>query len=61
LELNIEWPTLLDGRVSLRLCAVGRLVRCEASRFAVVFARHEFRTTGKRVIPIDAPNFGRQQ
>jgi hypothetical protein len=60
-ELNIEWPTLLDGRVPLRLFAVGRVVRCEASCFAVEFARHEFRTTGKRVIPIDAANLRREQ
>jgi hypothetical protein len=61
MELNIEWPTLLDGRVPLRLFAVGRVVRCEASRFAVIFARHEFRTTGKRVIQIDAANFRRER
>jgi len=54
IELNIEWPSLLDGRVRLQLFAVGRVVRCEGSRFAVVLVRHQFRTSRKGVTQIDA-------
>jgi hypothetical protein len=54
IELNIEWPSLLDGRVRLQLFALGRVVRCEGSRFAVVLARHQFRTTRKGISHIDA-------
>ena len=45
-ELNIEWPAALDGRVPLRLVAVGTVVRCEIASFAVGLERHHFRTTG---------------
>lgn len=44
-ELNIEWPAVLDGRVRLRLVAVGTVVRCETASFAVGLERHHFRTT----------------
>lgn len=43
-ELNIEWPAVLDGRVRLRLVAVGTVVRSGISSFAVVLERHHFRT-----------------
>src|SRR5579859_5083195 len=39
MELNIEWPSLLDGRVPLQLVMVGRVVRCETSGIALVLAR----------------------
>jgi hypothetical protein len=51
-ELNIEWPSLLDGRVPLQVVTVGRVVRCEPSSFAVVLARYQFRTTKKSNLPI---------
>lgn len=51
-ELNIEWPSLLDGRVPLQVVTVGRVVRCEPSSFAVVLARYQFRTTKKRNLAI---------
>jgi hypothetical protein len=53
MELNIEWPSLLDGRVPLRLVMVGKVVRCESSSFAMELARYQFRTTRKAVVPID--------
>src|SRR5689334_4847316 len=53
MELSIEWPSLLDGRVPLRLVTVGRVVRSEASGCAIVMARYQFRTTRRTVIPID--------
>jgi hypothetical protein len=43
-EMSIEWPTLLDGRIPLQLFAVGRVVRYRASNFAAVFERYQFRT-----------------
>ena len=52
IELNIEWPSLLDGRVPLQVVTVGRVVRCEPSSFAVVLARYQFRTTKKTALPI---------
>jgi hypothetical protein len=51
-ELSIEWPSLLDGRVPLQVVTVGRVVRCEPSSFAVVLARYQFRTTRKANLPI---------
>jgi hypothetical protein len=43
-EMRIEWPSLLDGRVPLQLIALGRILRQGPSRFAAAFERHEFRT-----------------
>ena len=51
-ELHIEWPSLLDGRVPLQVVTVGRVVRCEESGFAVVLAHYQFRTTRKTELPI---------
>jgi hypothetical protein len=44
LEVNIDVPVLLDGRVPLQISAVGRVLRCEAFRFAVSIMQHQFRT-----------------
>ena len=55
-ELSIEWPSLLDGRVPLRLVTVGKVVRSEASGCAIVMARYQFRTTRRTVIPIELGN-----
>jgi PilZ domain len=43
-EIRIEWPSLLDGRVPLQLFAVVRVVRCRSDSFAAMFERHQFRT-----------------
>jgi hypothetical protein len=43
-EMSIEWPTLLDGRIPLQLFAVGHVVRHRASIFSATFERYEFRT-----------------
>jgi hypothetical protein len=54
MELNVEWPSLLDGRIPLQLVMVGRIVRSTLSGFAVVSDRqYQFRTTRRTVIPID--------
>ena len=47
MEVNIEWPLLLDGNVPLQLVAVGRVVRSDDSAFAVSFAQYQFRTMGR--------------
>ena len=47
LELNIDWPTRLDGRVPLNLVAVGAVVRSELFSFAVGLERYHFRIAGK--------------
>jgi hypothetical protein len=54
MELSIEWPSLLYGRVPLRFVAVGQVVRCDKFSFAVTLARYQFRTAKKKVTPIDA-------
>ena len=51
-ELNIEWPSLLDGRVPLQVVTVGRVVRCESASFAVELTRYQFRTTKKTEFPL---------
>jgi hypothetical protein len=43
-EMRIEWPCLLHGRIPLQLIAVGRVLCRGTSQFAVSFERHEFRT-----------------
>jgi hypothetical protein len=47
LEVNVEWPLLLNGKVPLQLVANGRVVRGGGSEFAVCFAQYQFRTMGK--------------
>jgi hypothetical protein len=49
LEVNVEWPLLLNGRVPLQLVAHGKVVRCGGSMFAVAFAQYQFRTMGRIV------------
>ena len=51
MELNIEWPSLLHGRVPLRFVAAGEVVRCDASGFAVKLLGHQFRTAKRKVTP----------
>jgi len=51
-ELNIDWPPRLDGRVSLQLVAIGTVVRSELFGFAVGLERYHFRTAGRTAVPI---------
>ena len=44
MELSIEWPVLLDGRIGLQLIGIGAIVRRGEFDFAAKFERHEFRT-----------------
>jgi hypothetical protein len=58
LELSIDWPPRLDGRIPLQLIAVGPVVRSEELGFAVGLDRYYFRIAGKSDILADTP-FGR--
>jgi hypothetical protein len=53
LELNIDWPTRLDGRIPLQLVAVGPVVRNELFSFAVGLERYHFRIAGKPDLPAE--------
>lgn len=53
MELSIEWPSLLYGRVPLRFVTTGEVVRCDAASFAVTLARYQFRTAKRKVTSID--------
>ena len=60
IELNVEWPSLLDGTIPLQLVAVGRVVRCLESGFALAFTQYQFRTMSRKLQSIpgegwDAP------
>jgi hypothetical protein len=44
LELSISWPAQLNSKVSLKLVARGRVVRCEEGRAAIEIHQYEFRT-----------------
>lgn len=58
LEVRMEWPSLLEGRIPLQFVAVARVVRHGASSFAVCFRRHQFRTVRSQVqsLPQDRLN-----
>jgi hypothetical protein len=43
-EMSMEWPSLLDGRIPMQLFAIGRVVRRGPFDFAASFERYEFRT-----------------
>jgi hypothetical protein len=48
LEINLEWPSLLDGLIPLQLVAVGKVVRCVESGFALSFMQYQFRTMSRK-------------
>ena len=50
-EMRIEWPSLLDGRIPLQLIAMGRILRQGPSRFAAALERYEFRTVKRMAVP----------
>jgi PilZ domain-containing protein len=55
IELNIEWPSMLDGQIPLQLVAVGKVVRSMESGFALSFTQYQFRTMSRKLqtTPID--------
>lgn len=56
IELNVEWPSMLDGSIPLQLVAVGRVVRCLESGFALSFTQYQFRTMSRKLQSL--PNDG---
>jgi hypothetical protein len=44
IEINLEWPCLLDEKIPLQLFAAGRVLRRGAFHFAATIERYEFRT-----------------
>jgi len=49
LELNIEWPSLLDGLIPLQMVVVGKVVRCQERGFAFSFTQYQFRTMSRKL------------
>ena len=49
IELNIEWPSMLDGQIPLQLVATGKVVRCLAFGFAFSFTQYQFRTMSRKL------------
>lgn len=45
-ELSVNWPARLDGTCALKFVAVGRVVRAESDRAAVIIERYDFKTRG---------------
>ena len=43
-EVTVEWPVPLDGRVGLQMVTVGRVGRSSGSNFVLLFRQYEFRT-----------------
>jgi hypothetical protein len=54
LDVSIDWPVLLDGRVQLQLIMSGVVVRTSGTLTALRIQRHEFRTrpVGPRIAPL---------
>ena len=52
-QLMIDWPSLLDGRIPLQLVATGTVVRSGGWSFAVAVRSHQFRTM-KRSLAVQA-------
>ena len=48
LKLTIEWPSLLNGTTPLQLVTFGRVVRTDASGFAVALEHYQFRTMKRK-------------
>ena len=44
IELSVNWPARLDGICPLKFVAVGRVVRAETDRAAVIIERYDFKT-----------------
>jgi hypothetical protein len=44
LELSVDWPTQLEGRVPMEVMATGKVVRADGCFLCVAIDRMEFRT-----------------
>ena len=47
-ELDVEWPVELDGRVPMKLIATGKVVRVQGHLVCISIEKKEFRTAGRR-------------
>jgi hypothetical protein len=57
LEVNVEWPSLLDGLIPLQVVALGRVVRCLESGFALSFSQYQFRTMSRKLQAVPADDW----
>jgi len=48
MEIVVEWPTLLDGRVPLQLIATGLVIRTHGREVVVKIERYVFKTRKAR-------------
>lgn len=48
LELDVDWPVELDGRVPMKLVATVKVVRVEGLIVCVEIEKTEFRTAGRK-------------
>jgi hypothetical protein len=48
-RLSVDWPVHLDDGCGLKLVAMGRVVRSEEQRIAMVIDKYEFRTRGSKL------------
>jgi len=51
MQMTIDWPVLLDGKIALQFHATGQVVRKGSEDFAATFLRHEFRTMRSASLP----------
>jgi hypothetical protein len=49
-QVIVDWPARLNGRIPLSLVLDGRILRCENGQAAVLVRRHEFRTRSVALI-----------
>jgi hypothetical protein len=47
-EISVNWPAQLNNSCPIKLVALGRVVRCEGGKAALVIEKYEFRTQGTR-------------
>jgi hypothetical protein len=48
LQLDVEWPAELDGRIPMKLVVVGKVVRVDGRIVCVTIDKREFRTARRK-------------
>ncbi len=48
LELDVDWPAELDGRIPMKLLAMGKVVRAQGHLVCVTIEKKEFRKAGRK-------------
>ena len=51
MEVQVDWPSMLESTVPLQLVTSGHVIRSEPSAFAIEFARYQFRTLRSKPLP----------